>query len=648
MRGAFSSSIQKLVTFAVPATVLSVVLWKGGKTLDATWLVGGLSVLMIYWSYWKRRKNKIVPSRVSVFLWVSLILFLAWSVLSFVYSETQNYGLDEIFRDAACGLLLLWAARFGTTEDLRRFTSALVLATILACVFGVFVYALQPVSRFVGTFLDWRFHTDYWPNAWAQFLLLTWPLVLLWMRRRWSFFGTALTGFVIGCLLLSYSRGAFLAFCAEVLLLALAALWMLVQRKVSLVQFRRLALECLLIPVVAIATFFAVNAIRARTYEVESAVRRAQFETAEKKTSIDERRDFWEQAIQLTTEKPLFGWGPYSFRFAHQPLERGVIATSDHPHNAFLKLSMERGIPAALLFALVIIFSLLGPIKRLIIAGKHHARADASWEITAMAGVFAVLAHNMIDFNLQFLGIFLPFMLVLGFLVKGETSVSPPRMHRILEILVAVFLGVFLLLEGRMLLLSALGRHAEAADKPKEAIMWYDSARTEIFSRDLHLSRSVLRLTEGDFAAAEQALADYRGVNALDPRVWILQGEVSLAQDNTPAALDAIRIGWERGKMNYLQPLERLLQLQKRGIRIDWLTEEDATSMFRLYCEAVIRNDHFIALSDTVELLGRILPMLTERYPAKAQELRALYDRAKANADMERMQTSARAPGMLW
>src|SRR3989338_9849064 len=95
----------------IPGTILAfmafVVLWKGGKSIDATWLyvgVCGIAILL----QWARREGS---QRVHLWLWMALWAFVVLSVLSLAFSSTRNYGLDEVLRDAASVLLFLWVAR---------------------------------------------------------------------------------------------------------------------------------------------------------------------------------------------------------------------------------------------------------------------------------------------------------------------------------------------------------------------------------------------------------------------------------------------------------------------------------------------------------------------------------------------------------
>jgi hypothetical protein len=194
----------RIAQWSVFALLAFVILWKGGKSLDATWLLVGVAGLVTFIRYWNK-SDSISSFHLPNVLWWSLILFVGWSVLSYVFSTTQNYGLDEILRDGSLILLLLWVV--SQPEESRHkmreaVASVIVYSTFVACIIGIAVYVLQPVSRFVGTFFDFRFHTDYWPNAWAEYLLLAWPMVLLWALNttipRTSFARCALLGFVIG------------------------------------------------------------------------------------------------------------------------------------------------------------------------------------------------------------------------------------------------------------------------------------------------------------------------------------------------------------------------------------------------------------------------------------------------------------------
>jgi hypothetical protein len=196
-------------------------------------------------------------------------------------------------------------------------------------------------------------------------------------------------------------------------------------------------------------TFFTVNTLRSQFYPVQSVTEKITFTADEGGSSVSERRDFWNQAWLLSRERPLFGWGPYSFRFVQPRLQTEVLATSDHPHNVFLKLAMERGLPAAILFAIVIICIVFHAVKSVQFSLPAVALAEAGslsiQTVSVLIAVLGVLAHNLIDFNLQFVGIALPFWLLLSMLVPSQQQdqfLPVVRLRRGAEIALAALLLV--------------------------------------------------------------------------------------------------------------------------------------------------------------------------------------------------------------
>ncbi|MBI1934512.1 hypothetical protein HYS30_02490, partial [Candidatus Peregrinibacteria bacterium] len=197
------------------------ILWKGGKSLGTTWLLVAVAWLCTLAAWARRdRSPEDAALRTPPKLWVPLMLFLLWTFISYLTSSTGNYGLDEVLRDSSLVLLFLWMLRessrnaYGAPLALRCL-QVLIVSTVVAAFLGILVYVFQPVPRFVGSFFDWRFNTDYWPNAWAELVLMVWPLVWAITWNLASFMGT---GFLLATLFLSYSRAAYVAFGLQVLL----------------------------------------------------------------------------------------------------------------------------------------------------------------------------------------------------------------------------------------------------------------------------------------------------------------------------------------------------------------------------------------------------------------------------------------------
>lgn len=629
----FTGVLLPLLAFAV--------LWKGGKSLETTWLLTAAAWVMTV-QMW--RKGREQPGPIPAAVWATLMGFVAWTVLAMIASSTPNYGLDEVLRTGSFALIFAVCVRraMHSDETAQRFAVTLTLAAGVAALIGILVYVNQPVNRFVGTFFDHRFHTDYWPNAWAQCVLLSWPVAVWWamrgdsMRSRRT--GMLLAGVLLGGLLLSYSRGAMIAFGGQALLGAL----MLVPRKPPVkfaVQWVA-ALAC-----AAVAIFLVVNAVRARTYPVESVTAKVTFTADEGGSSVSERRAFWNDAVMMASERPLFGWGPYSFRFVQPQYQDGVLATSDHPHNVLLKYAAERGWPAVLLFLGFLLAVAVAVVPRLF-------RADPL-PMAFVLGVAGVFAHNMIDFNLQFVGIALPWWMMLGLLtgivLRNQKSKNlNTKFVRITEVLLSTLVVCIAVVETPPMILSSLGRHSEAAGNLPAALQWYDAAGSQILSRDMALARTQILIKLNRLEEAKTAIDDFQKMNAEDPRAWSLKSDVAQALEDDADALAAQNEAWRRNKWNDIGVTARLIRLRQHAGE-DMTPDGDAyLRLLRSFADAIDHNLHFIALGPNPEAFQEASAALADVVPAAEPELQVLAARVMRRAEEEREKLSARPPGRLW
>lgn len=652
-----------LLGFLLLATLL-----RGGKSLEVTWMLVALAAALLVIEVRAQHLRPTGSMQASdMGLRICAFGFLVWTLGSYLTSSTKNYGLDELLRDGALVLIFLWTMRYVRRSPdaafIRRFAFCVVLAALLAVLLGVLVYALQPVNRFVGSFFDYRFHTDYWPNAWAQYLLLSWPMILLLAldaagRARRTI--PVLLGLLFGALLLSYSRGALIACVGQLALLAWCRRGQ--QRRYTQSDACMVALTVL----IASSMFFGVNALRAQFHPVESVAEKVTFTADEGASSVSERKAFWSQSLHLSAERPVLGWGPYSFRFVHQKLQTGVLQTSDHPHNLFLKIAVERGVAAALLLVAMFVIVLL-PTGRSVFAlfRYRHNSAGAVDQRTCLLAVviLGVLAHNLIDYNLQFVGIALPFWIALGLLAHrsmpplklapsttlSATSTSKKSVQ-LLDLSIAIILLLVALREGGYLVTSSLGRHAEVRSDHAVALRWYDRSLSEWFSRDLLLSRALLATLSDDTLRAEDSVRRYALVNAEDPRGWRLRGDAAMLRGDLDEARDAYTEAYHRGRWNDLSITYALAE----ALRIGGHTEElfalkpEIDALLQAFVEAITRNAHFIALSHNAEDAIALTALLKDEYPKDAPRYDVLAARADFAMRRERLLARSRPPGYLW
>lgn len=656
-----STRWESWIQFLLLTLIAVSVLWRGGKSLDATWILAGMTFFIVIFSHFSSLRKKPVPW----ILWLPAVLLMFWTIASYLLSSTANYGFDELLRAISLGLLFLWSARYIQQEEGRLQANRLVrclrwisIITLIACVIGYVVYIFQPVNRFVGTFFDPRFHTDYWPNAWAAYLLLTWPVVYYWAFSRWmpertrarrafSFaLRAAVVAFILSALFLSYSRGGIIAFSGQIILWAGFSYAHVKDYRIWL----RIAVGAISILALSILLFQAGNMLRSDVHEVQSVTQKVTFTADEGVSSVSERSSFWQQAFSLSLEKPFFGWGPYSFRFIQPHVQTDILATSDHPHNVLLKYAMETGWPTVILFLFLVIIIFLRTLE----VELRSAAGPVPLGTMLLISLAGLLSHSLIDYNLQFVGIALFFWLFLGWLaghtVKTGDRMISPGLARSMEILLAICLLIAALIEGMYLVTSSIGRHAEANGREQQAILWYERSENAFFSRDLYLSQAVIFLKNNRLTTAERSLWNYFDENEQDARAWKLQGQIHAENFKTQKAVAAYEVAYDYGKYNDVGVMLGLIQAyldnDQRGAVNARKNEFD--NLIKLYGNAILLNTHFIVLSPNVEQFIELCELMAEMYPDDAPLYIVMAAKADDHAQIERSRITARPPGFLW
>lgn len=640
----------KVFQFSLLTVVCCSVLWKGGKALDAVWALSLLSVFSCFLFLSKQSLRDVHVQRIPWHLFSLVLLFIFFTCISFAFSLTQNYGLDEVFQTVALGIIFLLILSLESVERFQsRFARTLSLALLFALLIGFAVYVFQPLSRFVGSFFDYRFHTDYWPNAWGEFFLLAWPALFwsLFLRRTVTrrtyvvsalIFGTALGGFF-----LSYSRGSFIAFALQLALLTIlvSVQWFRVFPLRKIISLATLSL------IVSALIFVGFNHLRIKRFPVESVLKKATFQSSEGTSSISERQLFFEQSITLLHRRPLIGYGPYAFRFVQPHIQTGVLETSDHPHNVFLKFALERGVMTSLMFLLILCFSFLPALWSVL-----RSRKDASLLLTTvfLVSVFGVIAHNLIDYNFQFVGIALPFWMMLAVLSKSKsfTPAPLPMLQRFVLLILATTFLLCVLVEGSFLGLSSLARHREARGDFSGALSFYELTDHSFFSRDAWLARSAILLQQKKYQDAMNAVTSYIRLNSSDARGWRLLGDISLAWNKREEALQAYDKAYAYGRWNdpgITRGLLYLLSLRSTSLRSRRLEFE---VLLHAYSDAILNNAHFIALSPAVEETLSLAELLSRIFPEHRSDYNSLMQRVQDHALLERSRYTSRPHGILW
>ncbi|MBI1765988.1 MAG: O-antigen ligase family protein [Acidobacteria bacterium] len=216
-------------------------------------------------------------------------------------------------------------------------------------------------------------------------------------RREWlAVYASALLVLCAG-LVLSASRGGFLALGAELIFLIVIAApgW-------NRAQGGEKSRAGLLLRVVA-ALLLGAGAMAGAVWLVGSEGLVANFSQLEKETqqeSLDRysRRDIWQASWEIIKAHPIAGVGLGAFQFAYTRYDRSSGAQRvEQAHNDYLQVLADGGVLGGVL---ALTFLELLFLHGFLQANSRDQRRRAV-VLGALAGCFAIAVHSFVDFNLQ-------------------------------------------------------------------------------------------------------------------------------------------------------------------------------------------------------------------------------------------------------
>lgn len=513
----------------------------------------------------------------STFDTLFLSIFVVFAGLSFIYSTTKNVGLSEVMAFGSVSTIYFLLAH-QKLSWIEKFLRVFLFGSFLAVLIGFGLYFTQGEVRMFGPFFNILYHANNWPNAFALFILLSWPLVFAVAQNKiWRF---VLLSFLISALLLTYSRGALIAFGGQLILFAIY-------------YFRRINLKTIALSLGVILSvliiFFGANYIRSTTFEVIDVSEKVSFGNNEGATSKQERIDFWKGAFNLAKEKPVLGWGPFSFRQAYNAKQTTLLANSDHPHNVFLKIAAENGFVAAIAFLLFILSVFVMAFERF----RELTNPKRDLLIGLGVSVLGAFAHNLIDYNLNFIVNLSIVFLFLTFM----RSISVKRIYKVrssyIGIVLAILLAIFAVFEGTLLFLNQTGLYKEALTLSLYPRNYYISVADDVIVND------------GDKHDAIVALDKQMALNSLDDRAYYLRyallcsGEsydIDICKNNLSTAISLNPLNDIGYYTDYLKLVART-NLSKQDISII----DSSVNIVWRYFALVEKNVHFTAYTTNVE-----------------------------------------------
>lgn len=344
----------------------------------------------------KQEKNFVVDFKDML---TPICLFGGTIILSFFTSLSPSYSISE-FKSEYLTQLLLFLTLVNTVDkkNISKFLFCQVLASLVMSVYGIleFYFFLQSPSPFPRAN---SLANDY--NFLSCYLIMVMPFMLYFIfttkKYTHKILYTLILTLNIWCLLLTYSRGAWVA---AILIFTLFAL------------FKEKKLIFVFIILLAIFAAFAPKHMLQRG---KSLIEVKEFT---KEATISSRLYLWNFGLNEIKKSPFTGngYGRDTFLKAYPELTEGQ--TNWHTHNLFIDIALETGIQGILAFLFLMFFIFA---KMFLAYKKATAKEEKMIIFTLFLSIIAFLSRCFFDYLLVAnIGKLLWMIIGLGALFNGS------------------------------------------------------------------------------------------------------------------------------------------------------------------------------------------------------------------------------------
>ncbi len=551
-----------------------------------------------------------------------LLIFILFYLISFVFSSTKNIGFSEVLAWLSV-ISLYFLLAYQKINWKEKFLKIIKIGAIISVFIGFFMYFSSAIPRMFGPFFNILYHANIWPNAFALFLLMIWPLFLLQKKSTpkakksiniMMFF----LPFILSALALTFSRGAWIVFLGQILLFGIYFFPRFNIKKTILV---------ILIGIFSFGIFWGSNFLRSYEYEVLDVEEKITFSGTEAITSKQERLDFWKGSLELIKEKPLFGFGPFSFRYAYNQNQTRFLGNSDHPHNIFLKIGVENGLITLLAFLAFLLVLFIKIIKRFPKLSKYNKDFVFILGVSVISG----FTHNLIDYNFNFFANLLLLFLLIIF-IRSIIIKSTPKTNKIsVKKTIPIFLiGILALYETMILGLSHF-----------KDITYLENS---FYPRNYYLATADKLIYEEEFELSREFLKKQIKLNPLDSKGFYLMG-ISYCKDELVINYkdecyfylkNALVLNPLNDFVYYKGYFKILSELKQETQEFQDFIQE-SLDLLEIYFIYVQNNIHWTGYTRNVESASELINLLTPYLPEeKAEQLKQEQEKMLIKAEQLR------------
>lgn len=584
--------------------VTAILLHRGGISIQAhlLWVIALFPLFILEIFETKDKKNWNIEKKI---IWC-IVIFSILIVASLMTSKAENYGFFEVTGILAGIGTFLLTSQWNNEEKIKKFFSWSTFLTAILILIGLGIYMAYPPDRLFGTFAQFPTFFSHFPNAFALLILISLAFSFARIMEKTDVILVIIMGIHVAGLILTFSRGSLLT---AILISMIAAIFF--RKNLKKLPWKKITAALILSGII----FTAAQYIRQQNFEINTIQQKISLKSKEQKRSINDRLAFYKGSIKLIQEKPLLGHGPDTFKFVYPRHQKNLLENSDHPHNLFLKLAVENGIPATMAFITLIIFIFIQVIKSRNIFAKF-----------LLIPISAIIIHNIFDYNLNFAGTQMLFWTMLGFthsLTKDEKkSITLSKPIVILMIFLFSIAGIYEIWQ-RVLIIQ--GRNFINTGHYEEALKNFQKAKP-LFGEEIGLMKAeamrLLKKTE-EIKEIEKEVEKNPAVSELKSAL----AQLHMIKEENKYALLLINAAIQQDNRNWLRYYYLQAILQKK-LELP-INIKNLKKLLKEYLPLMRKNRYNTIATDNPGIAIKIARFINEEGMAKKLTFFAKIERKK-------------------
>jgi len=402
------------------------------KTLDPNITIrymymGGILLSMTFYFYLIRKIPFQIPQSVLLRSVYALgIAFAAWSIVSMFSAINYREGYYEVSRHLMNIILLFFVMTTISKEETQivKLCKVLVLVSLFQSFVGILQYYDVAFTELPGANAN-PFGLMSNRNLFgsAQALILPFVIYLFYKAGKfWKLISAAAIICIIISLLLSQTRSAWIAAAAILVVsLILVFLFSPANRKKWIIGFIITMLSVTGIVFLVLLTD-TEGTLKQSVQERATGFTQTSEQNTESVANVQERIKIWNKTIRLINDKPITGAGPGNWKINIAAYgSTGLVWAygkfgPDRPHNVYLLIASETGIPGAVLYFGMWVLIAIIAFK---IIYKPRSEDQRILVILMLSGITALACDSMFSFPNERIEHTL-YMMLMGGMILGS------------------------------------------------------------------------------------------------------------------------------------------------------------------------------------------------------------------------------------